>query len=379
MNLPRSTESSTEFLFLNSKAHLLLKKASDAVSGGAELQVALLSRELAARGYSVCIAYGSTAPCPAALHQGVECLAAGPFHTGKSADIPKAAPVVFNVIRNKKPQFVLVLGWTAWLFLLWLWRPLLKFKLVFICGLDTEADGSFARETGVRGRLFDFAMRRCDIIFAMSDKQQRMMEARGIRCSMYRNLILPRSAPSQFEKNIDLLWVARCQPIKRPLEFVRLAAALPDKRCIMICPPEDKKLFRKVQIDAKSVPNLQLIEFVPYHHVQEYYDRARIFVNTSISEGFANSFIQAGLGKTAILSLSVDCDGVLERFHAGEVANDNFDELVRFAAEWLEGPSEILCRYALGAARFVAENHQTERNVNLFLAGVGHSIHAKAL
>lgn len=365
-----------DFLFLNSKAHLLLGRAKNAVSGGAELQVALLARELAGRGFAVSIAHCSPGPGGAVLLDGVECVPAGPFHTGGIADTAKAAPLVFQAIRARRPRFVLVLGWTAWLFLLWLWRPALGFRLVFICGADIEADGRYARENGLRGRLFDFALRRADVVFAMSDRQREMFRQRGIPSLLYRNLVLERPAPRGAVKDIDLLWISRCCEVKRPLEFVRLAAALPEARCVMIAPPEDRKLFERVKDAAASVRNLELIEMVPYDESQAYYDRARIFVNTSVSEGFANSFIQAGLGGAAILSLSVDCDGVLERFKAGATAADDPAALARMAREWLADPEGALAAYAEGAARFVRENHSNDTNVAAFLSGLGLPSHA---
>ncbi len=359
-----------EFLFLNSKAHLLLERSSSDVSGGAELQVALLAMELAKRGYTTAIVHGSDRVGEARRVAGVECFPGGPFHTGAIRDVYAALGPVFNTIQTQRPRYVLVLGWTAWLFLLWLMRPMFRYRLIFICGLDTEADGRFAKEHGLRGRLFDFAMRRSDLIYAMSEEQRRLFGARGMKCALYRNLVLWPEKGLQEVKEIDLLWIARCRPIKRPLLFLELARRLPQARCVMVCPPEDKELFGEVSKQAEDLPNVQLIEFVPYHEVQSYYNRARLFVNTSTAEGFANSFIQAGLGGAAILSLAVDCDGVLDRFKAGVCVDDDFEALVSTARTLLFSNEAMLSAYAAGAGRFVQENHGTEQNVGAFLSGL---------
>jgi len=359
-----------DFIFLNSKAHLLLLQSSSEVSGGAELQVALLARELAARGFETIILHGSDSQGDEVMAEGVRCLPSGPFHTGKLRDVWRAIGPVFGSIASERPKHVLVLGWTAWLFLLLLAKPFLGYRLVFICGLDTEADGSFAREHGVRGQLFDFAMRFSDVRFAMSEKQIRLFEERGMQSEFYRNLVLSRKAPRTATKEIDLLWIARCRPIKRPLLFVNLARRLPQARAVMVCPPEDQQLFAEVHQAAAEVENLEIIEYVPYSEVQNVYDRAKIFVNTSVAEGFANSFIQSGLGGAAILSLLVDCDGVLQDFHAGESAGDNFEQLVRLAERWLVPGSKELTEHQIGSGRFVQANHDTKTNVDAFLKGL---------
>ena len=142
-----------KFLFLSSFAHLALDPASDRVSGGAELQVALLARELARRGYAVVLAGGDIGQPDGTILQGVKTRVAGKFHTGNAGDTLQALPHVFSVLRQERPTHVLVLGWTAWLFVLHLLKPFFGYKLVFICGLDTEVDGGFRRENPVRGAL----------------------------------------------------------------------------------------------------------------------------------------------------------------------------------------------------------------------------------
>jgi glycosyltransferase involved in cell wall biosynthesis len=51
--------------------------------------------------------------------------------------------------------------------------------------------------------------------------------------------------------------------------------------------------FRAIEAAAKSIPNLRFHGFVPYSEVDSYFDRARVFVNTSLYEGFPNTFLQS--------------------------------------------------------------------------------------
>jgi glycosyltransferase involved in cell wall biosynthesis len=203
----------------------------------------------------------------------------------------------------------------------------------------------------------------------MTTDQQRLFEAAGMDCGFYRNLILPRSAPRNPEKTTDLLWVSRCQPIKRPLLFCDLAAALPHARCRMVCPREDVGLWETVRARAAEVPNLEFIERIPYHEIQAAYDDARIFVNTSEWEGWPNSFIQAGLGHTALLSLDVNPDALFEKFALGTFAASDFHRLAQAAAQMLAAPA-TLATMQQESARFVAEMHDNTRETDRFLAGL---------
>lgn len=338
-------------------------------SGGAELQVALLARELSGRGHRVTIAAGDMGQPDRLELQGVRIRNAGAFHTGRIVEMLKALPRVFRVIADERPDWVVVMGWTAWLFILWLGRPVFRYRLNFICALDSEINGAHVQERPFFGRLFDFAVRHADARHAITCDQREVFRARGLDAQLYRYLVFPRRTPPSLEKKVDFLWVSRCQPIKRPHLFLELARLIPSASFEMICPPENRALWEQIAGEAAGLSNLRFIESVPYHRIQEHYDRAKIFVNTSEWEGWPNSFIQAGLGKTAILSLAVNPDGIFERFGLGLFASGNWERFVDGARELLRDPEMLMASQA-GAARFLAEMHDTAKETTAYLAGL---------
>ncbi len=358
-----------KFCFLSSYAHLALDPAADRVSGGAELQVALLARELVRRGYDAVIIGGDMGQRDELVFDGVRTRNGGKFQTGGLLDTLGAVPRVRAILREERPDYAMILGWTAWLYLLHRMR-LPGCRVGFICGLDTEVNGEFRRENPVRGALFEAGVRGADVRFAMSGYQAAQFALQGLSCGLYRNLILPRAQPRTVAKTIDLLWVARCQPIKRPHVFLDLVERLPAARCRMICPREDVALWESVAVRAKGLANLEFIERVPYREVQAHYDAAKLFVNTSSFEGWPNSFIQAGLGAAALLSLDVNPDELFERFAPGRYAAGDFGTLAAAAEELLNTPTGLLAAQA-GCERFVAELHDNAANVDAFLAGLG--------
>ena len=358
-----------KILFLSSHAHYALDPGATRVSGGAELQVALLARELAARGDEVVIVGGDTGQQDRRLLDGVHLRTGGKFHTGGMLDTARALPRILRLLAEHRPEFVAVLGWTAWLYILALLRPFFGCKLVFICGLDTEIDGSFGSRHGWKGRLFERGVRLSDIRFAMSEYQRQLFRRLDLTCGFYRNLILPRRNPLIDKKEIDLLWVGRCQHIKHPHLFLDLVERLPGARCEMICPKEDAGLWNGVAARATKLPHLTFHERVPYHQVQEHYDRARFLVSTSEAEGFPNVMIQAAQGAAGILSLDLDPDGLIETFHAGFCAQGDFSVLVSRTAELLQDSSESE-RMGRGAAKMIDGWLDNERNTEAFLEGL---------
>jgi glycosyltransferase involved in cell wall biosynthesis len=358
-----------KILFLSSYAHLVLERSTSRVSGGAELQVALLAREVARRGVEVVIVGGDTGQQDGVVIEGVKIRSGGQFPSGNSAAMLAAIPRVFSVIREERPDWVFLLGWTAWMAIVVAMRGALGYRAGFICGLDSELTGDFRRENPVRGGLFEWGVAQCDLRYAMTEHQRALFAKRGWNCEMYRNLILPRAFEPAGAKTVDFLWVSRCQPVKRPHIFLDLVEALPGSSFEMVCPCEDMGLWDSVAKRAASLPNLRFIEKVPYHEIQSHYDAARVFVNTSEWEGWPNSFIQAGLGRTALLSLAVNPDGIFERFGLGCYAGWDFEKL-KADARRMVADGIALEGMQSGCARFVAEMHDNAKETEAFLAGM---------
>lgn len=353
-------------LFLSSYAHLVLAGRTDRVSGGAELQVALMGRELAQRGMDCVVVGGDVGQADGEVFDGVRTRNGGPFQTGGIADLMRAIPRIWKILAEENPTHVYVLGWTTWLWILLKMRLWFGYKLGFICGLDTEVNGEFRRENPIRGAFFEWGVAGCDIRFAMTEYQALCFEKRNQDCGLYRNLILPRATARVAEKSVDLLWVARCQPIKRPHVFLDLVERFPNASCEMICPREDVALWESVHKRALTLPNLVFREKVAYHQIQDRYDAAKVFVNTSTFEGWPNSFIQSGLARTALASLDVNSDELFSKYQLGVFSEGSFEKLVD-GVDALLTDAGALEQAQAECARFVAELHDNVRNVDKFL------------
>ena len=70
----------------------------------------------------------------------------------------------------------------------------------------------------------------------------------------------------------------------------------------MVMTPRIQSDFEQVRELALTAPNLTLLHGVP--DVRPYYDRAVALVNMSIVEGFPNTFLEAAMSSTPIVSIS---------------------------------------------------------------------------
>jgi len=358
-----------KFLFLSCHAHLALDPVARRASGGSQLQVALLAGELVSRGHEVVILGADTGQPDGVVWSGVKMRTGRRYDTGTPADTLYALPRITRVLREERPDYIVVYGWTSWLYILCHLRRVVPFRLIFVCALDAEIDGGFRRDNPFRGFLFERGMRLCDSRFGITEHQARLFREKGMPCSVTRLLLQKAEFGATQPKPVDLLWVARCHPVKHPHLFVDLAERLPQARCRMICSVQDKKLWDEVHARAQKTPNLEFLEAVPYRDIQRHFADSRIFVNTSDAEGVPNTFIHSGLGYAAIASLSVDPDAMFERFGAGFSARGDFEELVRRTSALLADPA-ALSRAQSECARFVHEWHGNAANVDAFLSAL---------
>ncbi|MEI6337208.1 MAG: glycosyltransferase family 4 protein [Verrucomicrobiota bacterium] len=358
-----------KFFFLSGHAHLALDPASQRASGGAELQVALLARELVARGHQATILAADTGQPDGVVWEDITIRVGKRFDTGGLTDSLAALPAIARILGEERPDFVVVYGWTVWLYLLCQIRVLHRFRLIFVCALDAEIDGGFRGDNPVRGFLFERGLHLADARFGITEHQASLFREKGMSCAVTRLLLQQPEFYQGTDKPVDLLWVARCHRVKRPHLFLDLAERLPQAQCRMICSVQDEVLWKEVSHRAKAMANVEFLATVPYREIQGHFDAAAIFVNTSDSEGVPNTFIHSGLGHTAILSLMVDPDGMFQHFGAGGCAGDNFGRLVQQAKHLLENPLERAAAQD-ECARFVREWHDNPANVEAFLSAL---------
>jgi glycosyltransferase involved in cell wall biosynthesis len=111
-----------------------------------------------------------------------------------------------------------------------------------------------------------------------------------------------------------VLWVGK--DWKRPAAFVEIAERLRDldARFVMVgsLPPE-----LAAEIDARRWDNVTRVGTVSPAEVNRLLRGAVAVVSTSPAEGYPNTFIQAWMREAAVVSLSIDPDGVLSRAGMG--------------------------------------------------------------
>ena len=134
-----------------------------------------------------------------------------------------------------------------------------------------------------------------------------------------------------------VLWVAMIQPSKRPELLLDIAARLPQRQFVMIGGPRPgtEAFYERMRARAATLPNVEFKGFLPLAQVEPWFDRARVFVNTSLYEGMPNTFLQAwARGVPTIATVDVGAPSAYTMFDDPQAAAEEIQRLFADDSHW---------------------------------------------
>ncbi len=228
-----------------------------------------------------------------------------------------------------------------------------KRKLVFWAQMSHDANPLERKGLNKAASLLqDWGLKGSDIVIAQSEEQRKgFKDNYGINAqvvpSICDTLITNTDAElkSDFKKKeVDLLWVGNSLPKKRQEIFFELARLLPHCSFAIAMNNSDPVRFEKAREEAKKLPNVLLLGTVTAVEMESWFQRTKLFLNTSIREGFPNTFLQSWMNGVPVVSLNVDPDNVIKENELGKVigeellesCNSNYRKMSRLLARSIE-------------------------------------------
>lgn len=224
-------------------------------------------------------------------------------------------------------------------------------------------------------RLYEYGLLRADAVLAQTEPQQRMLrENYGLATEVAVMMVDPPGREIPFaERDVDVLWVNNLRRFKRADRFVDLASLLPGRRLHMVggAVPGFADVHQALTRDLQRVPQVKWHGAVPYHDVNDLYERARVFVNTSDTEGFPNSYLQAWIRGAPVVAF-FDPGGVIAREGLGVVPTST-EEMAAAVNRYLNDESAWQAA-SLRCRSFMASHY----DVDTILAPYISAIHGSA-
>jgi glycosyltransferase involved in cell wall biosynthesis len=342
--------------FVVPKAYPLFNSDVKSVFGGAEVDCYLLATELAKdKDYDISCIVADYGQDSCQVRQDVTIIKSLNF----SENSLLGAWRVWRALHRANGQVYFMETSSPGVPLVALFCKLRKRRFVYRTAHSRECDGTYLREHKLLGKVFARSLRQAEAVITQNDEDVgRLLATIGVSSIVVRgaHLLEPLG-----RKNRDtILWVGRSAGVKRPELFLKAAREMPREKFTMICSKAtgDNKYDQLID-DAAKIENLELKQSVPFDEMDSFFERAKVFVNTSDAEGFPHTYIHACKSATPILTLKVDPDNFISKYKCGMCADDDWDKFGEMLNSLLEPDTAEL--YGQNGRRYVDENHNISK------------------
>lgn len=248
-------------------------------------------------------------------------------------------------------------------------KYILKKRMWYMLAHDCETDyQELKKEIGTFPNfLMKYVYKHADIITVQTRFQQKALVEKGVAVTG----IIPNiydfklgGKPVDLEKKKTILWVGRCETWKQPELFIEMARKYPDEHFVMVCPEVQNKskyaFWDYIAGEAKKEKNIDFHGYLPGEKLFTLYAAARVYVITSLQEGFSNSMMEAMEHMCPTLSLCVNPDNILDEYTIGYCSSgEKKDFYQKF--EKLLSDSELCRRMGQNARDYLYNNHTKEK------------------
>ena len=207
-----------------------------------------------------------------------------------------------------------------------------NFKLIWACSHDDKLKNfHWSKKYGKRiHKLIFNKLNKLDLILLQTEFQKKLL---------FKNFgltgkVLYNSHPVPIDKDIQrmniVLWVGRLHKRKYPDRFLKIVKRMKNHKNIkfvMIGKKLNDKYDSQIKYTCEENPNFHFYGESNQEFILQLLNKAKLLVNTSDSEGFSNTFIEAWLRGVAVISLSgVNPDNLIRKKSIGFVC-ENLKEM----------------------------------------------------
>ena len=240
-------------------------------------------------------------------------------------------------------------------------------KMVFLAGSDGDYHPGYKENPqaigiyGLPGYLLNYAIEKAHAHVVQNERQQDLLRrVYGRNSVVVKNPVdLDRAFPRAADAD-EILWIGKSDWIKRPEIVLDMAERLPEYRFTVIMTFSNPQIDEQCRAKARRLPNVTLLDYVPFLEVENHVASAKLLVNTSVFEGFPNTFLQAAKYGVPIVSHKVDPGEMLSRYGCGLVGEENPDVLAD-NVRLLMGSAALHADASDRCLRYLRDHHDKDK------------------
>jgi len=243
-----------------------------------------------------------------------------------------------------------------------------------VLGISMDRNCSKKNILNLKNKFFSFpckiingfftfnGIKNVDLIVAQTYHQKKLLMKNFNKDSIVIRNGLPIPSPPFKKDELPIVsWIANIKPLKNPEIFIKLAENCKDLDVKFVYAGRpakgsyQKMLFEK----TKGLPNLKYLGEMPFEKTNLLLSKSSLLVNTSSTEGFSNTYIQAWMRETPVLALNCDPDDLIKShrlgFHSG-----SFKRLVKDVRYLIEN-EDVRREMGEKARKYALKNHDIEK------------------
>ncbi|MBL7996236.1 glycosyltransferase family 4 protein [bacterium] len=257
--------------------------------------------------------------------------------------------------------------------------------LIYHCAENNDLIMSFSRQEVIQSKksilkktilyfhallsdyFFNNTIEKSSLVIAQTNEQtMRLKEKRNITAYLIPSSHEVPDAITEKDNPPIVFWIAHAGRRKRLELFIELAKRLQGKpiqfQFAGTIPHEQYK--DEIFSQMKELTNIQYIGPLSWSESNRMFGKASVFVNTTMPdrEGFPNTYIQAWLNETPVVTLNYDPDGIIEKNGLG-FHSRSFDQLVIDVLQLVES-EELRRKMGVNARAYAIENHNIEKSAD---------------
>ena len=297
---------SDKILFFGRLSTPLFNETDKSEHGGAEIQLFNIANSLSRKGYDISfILGGSYGPVS--------------YNNIKLRYIRKLRGIssilsnfflIIDILKEIKPKKVIFRSSLSDNLFFIFFSFFFKFKTIFMIAHDKQLTGQHHK-----GLPFDILntilTSYSSIVICQSNFQLEILDNKKISSSIVRSIHKIKDYGIREKQDIGVLWVGRDIAWKNVNIIKKISKSYPNIK------------FSLLGLSGQDTDNVKFLGRVKYDESWKYFKNCNFLINTSIAEGFPNTFIQAWMCNKPVVSLNVNPDNLINKYRVGFCANGN--------------------------------------------------------
>jgi glycosyltransferase involved in cell wall biosynthesis len=352
--------------------HFLADEEKSKYAGGAEMQMATLAKEFVKRKHVVSFITFENLRKVSEKNNGI--MIYNPFDNqgkGYTYLFPQNVYKLFKILNKIDADVYIQRATTPLTGILALYTKLRKKIFLYSVSSDEEVSVNMFINglKDLKKLVFQFGVKNCDCVICQTNKQKNLLKQtinkEGI---IIKNIyLLPKIKNGNNNSQLKVLWVGRITKEKRPELFLTLAKKFPNFKFCMIASKHgpsktSTKYYNKIKKEASKINNLDFHGYVPYNEINKYYLESALLINTSIVEGFPNTFLEAWGNYIPVITLDFDPDEIICEHKLG-LHSKTFEQMIDDIKIMLIN-EKLRKEMGINSRRYVEKEHDVKKIIN---------------